>query len=359
MTEPHTPETLAERFLKFGRTETHGSSPLYALLAEKASGEPDLTGIASAALAGQHEPLMLFAAVHFLLLTGVEHPLAEYYASCTPIPRSPDERAFTRFRSFCRQYRDELVGIVSARRAQTNEVNRSAILMPAFAHLAARIGDRPVDLIELGTSAGLNLNWDHYGYAYGRGIRIAPLRDPGPELELVLETELRGPGRPPFASVSTLDIANRCGIDLHPIDLSVSANTIWLQALVWPEHDDRMRRLERAIRIARRFPPPIRQGDAGSDISAMIQGRPSEWVSVIFHSFVAYQLSAAQREHLTQTLGELSAGKTIHRISFEWIGTETPLLEVDTFEDGDHQRTILAAADPHGRWLEWLQIVES
>ncbi len=353
MTEPRTPETIAGKFLNFGLKETLGSSPLYALLAERASEEPDLTGIASAALAGQHEPLMLFAAVHYLLLTGTEHPLAEYYASCTPVPRSPDEIAFTRFLSFCRQNRNDLVGIISTRRAQTNEVNRSAILMPAFAHLAGCIEGRPVDLIELGTSAGLNLNWDHYGYSYGKGLRIAPLRDPGLELGLELETELRGPGIPPLNSVSTLNIVNRCGIDLHPIDLSVSANKIWLQALVWPEHLDRLKRLERAIRIARRFPPPILSGDAGSDLEAMIQGRSSDWVSVVFHSFVVYQLSEAQRENLFGTLRAMSAGKTVYRISFEWLGTETPLLEFDSFEDGSHSHTVLAAADPHGRWLEW------
>jgi hypothetical protein len=354
MTDTRTPETLAAIFLKFGRTETHGSSPLYSLLAEGAASEPDLTGIASTALAGQHEPLMLFAAVHYLLLTGVEHPLAEYYASCTSVPRSPDKEALTRFLAFCRLNRKELIGIISARRAQTNEVNRSAILMPAFAHLAGRVEGRPVNLIELGTSAGLNLNWDHYGYVYGSRPRSAPLRDPGPELGLDLETELHGPGIPPLDSVSTLKIVNRSGIDLHPIDLSVSANTIWLQALVWPEHLDRLKRLERAIRIARRFPPPILAGDAGSDLPAMIQGTPSEWVSVVFHSFVVYQLSEDQRAHLFRTLREMSAGKMVYRISFEWLGTETPLLEVDSFEDGYHAHTVLAAADPHGRWLEWL-----
>jgi hypothetical protein len=354
MTEPRTPEYLAEKFLKFARTETHGSSPLYALLAERAAAEGGLQEIAAQALPGQHEPLMLFAAVHFLLLSGVEDPLAEYYPTCTPAPRNPDAAAFERFRDFCRLHHDALVGIVSTRRPQTNEVNRSAILLPAFGWVAGRIAGRPVEVTEIGTSAGLNLNWDRYGYDYGRGLSIEPLRPPGDELDLVLTTELRGPAVPPAASASRLHVVERRGIDLHPIDLSLPGNPLWLQALVWPEHLDRMRRLERAMRIARRFPPPIRSGDVETALPGIVRGMPPERVCIFFHSFVVYQLGEDQREALVHTLRELSSGKSIYRIALEWIGTATPLLEVDVFEDGGHVQLVLAAADPHGRWLEWL-----
>ena len=358
MTEPRTPAYLTDKFLAFSRTDTHGSTPLYALLAERAAEDPELKAIAAEALVGQHEPLMLFAAVHYLLLTGVEHPLAEYYASCTPAPRHPDEAAFVRFREFCRLFRPELIEIVASRRAQTNEVNRSTCLMPAFAFIADRIDGRPIELTELGTSAGLNLNWDLYGYDYGRGLRVAPLRDPSPDLRLTLETELRGPGVPPLPGVhpgqNGIRIADRRGIDLHPIDLSVSANVIWLQALVWPEHLERMSRLEKAVRIARRFPPPIRTGNAEFALSDLIERSPNGRVPIIFHSFVLYQVDKDRRERLARKIRELSAGRTIYRVSLEWFGTETPLLEIDQFEDGAHEHLVLAATDPHGRWLKWL-----
>ncbi len=44
---------------------------------------------------------------------------------------------------------------------QTNEVQRSWALLPAFLSLA---DGRPFDLLELGPSAGLNLLWDRYAY---------------------------------------------------------------------------------------------------------------------------------------------------------------------------------------------------
>jgi hypothetical protein len=54
---------------------------------------------------------------------------------------------------------------------QTNEVGRCASLLPAFGVVAARTDGRPLALVELGTSAGLNLVWDAYGYAYGAAGR--------------------------------------------------------------------------------------------------------------------------------------------------------------------------------------------
>lgn len=354
MAEARTPEAVAERFLRFSRTETHGSTPLYSLLAERAAVEAALIEIAGQALPGQHEPLMLFAAVHFLLLSGVDHPLAEYYASRTPEPRPPDAEAFVRFSDFCRLHRDALIDIVSTRRAQTNEVNRSTSLAPAFGFVQRLVNDRPVVLAELGTSAGLNLNWDLYGYDFGGELLLGPVRRTSDVPDLVLATELRGAIPPPLMDASRLVIADRWGIDLHPIDLSAPANTTWLQGLVWPEHVDRMERLEKAIRIARRHPPPIAAGDALANLPGLFAAIPADRAVVVFHSFVTYQMDETSRIRLHAILRELSARREIFRISFEWIGTETPLVELDRFKEGFEEHTLLAAADPHGRWLEWL-----
>ncbi len=65
--------------------------------------------------------------------------------------------------------------------AWTNEVRRSAAILPALHLVAARFG-LPLRLSELGCSAGLNLRADHYrldagGVAYGdpsAAVRLAP-----------------------------------------------------------------------------------------------------------------------------------------------------------------------------------------
>jgi hypothetical protein len=49
---------------------------------------------------------------------------------------------------------------------QTNEVRRSAVLLPGFLTIAAETG-LPLRILELGASAGLNQLWDRRHYRLG------------------------------------------------------------------------------------------------------------------------------------------------------------------------------------------------
>src|SRR6185503_14555618 len=61
---------------------------------------------------------------------------------------------------------------------QTNEVGRCAALLGGFVAVARETG-LPLALREIGTSAGLNLRWDHFAYETrgGRfGDAVSPVR---------------------------------------------------------------------------------------------------------------------------------------------------------------------------------------
>jgi DNA-binding winged helix-turn-helix (wHTH) protein len=60
-------------------------------------------------------------------------------------------------------------------------------------------------------------------------------------------------------------IAWRAGIDLNPIDVNASAETDWLETLVWPGHDRRLEQLRAALTIARAGPPRVAKGDLLTD----------------------------------------------------------------------------------------------
>ena len=104
---------------------------------------------------------------------------------------------------------------------QTNEPGRSAVLMAGLLVLAARFG-RPFELLEIGSSAGLNLLIDRYGFDLG-GVR------PGPaDASLTLRPDWRGPP-PPSASVRIESVA---GVDVAPINVRDEAQAERLVAYV-------------------------------------------------------------------------------------------------------------------------------
>ncbi len=140
-------------------------SPLYGFLGHVVADDPRLLALANEALPGQPPPNILFGAVHALLAKRPSEPLAAYYATLGgTLPASPEVR--TLFTEFCEAHREELLPVIRTRLVQTNEVRRSALLLPAFAEVAESSG-QPLALIEIGPSAGLNLLFDRYHYRYG------------------------------------------------------------------------------------------------------------------------------------------------------------------------------------------------
>jgi hypothetical protein len=119
-----TPGQLAARFRRFAEHECD-SSPLYRRLSLGIAEDPDLLALAAQA---QNTPVpnLLLAAVHFLLLSGVTHPLANFFFNTS------DRDPYPPFQDFCLQHRRQIEEIIRARLVQTNEVRRCALLLRAL-----------------------------------------------------------------------------------------------------------------------------------------------------------------------------------------------------------------------------------
>ena len=208
-------EALAQRFVRFADQECGAYAPLYDRLARGIAADPELLTIAARARSGQQVPLLLLAAVHSLLLGGVNHALGAFYPSITRHTAIPPGDPLPAFRAFCLDHRDVLLELVSTRLVQTNEPRRCTMLLPAFATVARLAAGRPLALIEVGASAGLHLLFDHYGYNYGSGRSAgapdAPHRHAGPLPTRGARTlsSANSRTRPPARSV--LAVERRCG----------------------------------------------------------------------------------------------------------------------------------------------------
>lgn len=240
-------EALAELWRWFSARAAGDYSPLYRRIASGVANDPEVLALVLAAPPTGHLPPLLLASVHDLVLGGADAELAEIYAGRSDADPHPA------FRRVCLAHRDAVSRRLATRRVQTNEVGRSALIGPALAWAAEGFG-APLDLIDVGCSAGLNLRCDRYRLDYG------PAGSTGPASAAV-RVECEVVGAAPPVRVALPPIAARIGIDLEPPDLADAADARWLLACTWPD-TGRLERTRAAVDDARRDLPAVRRGDA-------------------------------------------------------------------------------------------------
>ncbi|WP_035756581.1 DUF2332 domain-containing protein [Granulicoccus phenolivorans] len=236
--------------------------------------------------------------------------------------------------------------LILQRETQTNEAGRCAVLAPVLAALPG-----PLALIEVGSSAGLCLLPDRYGYRWSdrAGRTVAEL--PG---EPVLECVVSGSG-PAYARP---EVAWRLGVDRNPLDPADPADARWLESLVWPDQDERQRRLHAALAIAAAQPPPRIRGEALEMLPTAVAQVPAGLTPVVLHSFTAMYLPREDRDRLCDLIeslpvhwvsleGERAIGRIADRVPADgWSGPPGTLLALDGHP--------LARAGWHGERVHWL-----
>ena len=317
----------------------------------------ELLALAGETRIGQPPPNMLFGAAHFLLLAGADHPLAAHYPAISGAER-PFEPALPAFRDFCLSQRAALVELLQSRRMQTNVIQRCICLLPAFGLITSET-QRPLTLIEIGPSAGLNLKWDRYHYRYPASGPATALEWGDPESGVGLTTERRGMlVLPPLPE--PIEVGSRRGIDLNPIDAGDADAMRWLRALIWPEHVERQERMSAAVAIARQHPPPLIRGDAVELIPGLLDEALAEAQGdtsiVVFATHVLYQLPRDERVRLLKSIEQFAheTGTRVDFISMEASGADFSELMLTTYGPEERRTRKLAEANGHGRWLEWL-----
>jgi len=336
--------------------ELRGYAPLYDRIARALADEPALLArIVDAAPRRKLVPLLLFAAVHHLLLGERAHPLARIYATGLGDPWPPfRELVTTRFA--------EVAALIATRSIQTNEVGRASAVWPALGMVAAGMG-RPLALVEVGASAGLNLLLDRFAYdmdGVTAGDSSATVR---------LSCRLLGSHRPPIPA-DPIAIASRIGIDVAPVDVTSDDACRWLEACVWPGLTPRAERLRAAIALARRTPPRVLAGDATVVLPRVLADLPPDVTPCIVSTWVLPYLSAEARASLASTAASASADRDVVWITLEYAGIppwlpasppaplEEPgasnLLSLATWRDGAVATRTLAWVHPHGAWLGWI-----
>lgn len=336
-------DLLSQRFQRFAVNECRGSSRLYEFLSTEISRDKDLLELSSHASHGQPVPNLLFASVHYLLLSGSQHELQEFYPSITRDPR-PFEGSFLPFKDFCLHHREEIINLLQTRLVQTNEIRRCTYLYPSFCYIYGKV-KKPLSLIEIGTSAGLQLLWDRYSYSYGTEDTYGD-----PDSSVHLTAQMRN-GNVPGLSQNSPQVAWRMGIDLHVIDLSNKNDYLWLKSLIWSEHKERLELFERAVQLFNAHPVDLVEGDGVSLLPDVIEQVPTDSILCIFHTHVANQMSDDSKRKLIENVRVIGAKRDVFHLynNISDIGK----LHLDYFSNGTEFNEVIGETDGHGRWFDW------
>jgi len=264
-------------------------SPFYADLLERMAADVVAGGPVGRFLADHLDssyedalPLRFLGGVHRLVLAGQAPALAARFPSV-----GGDGDAVAAWPALLAglDAHSDAIRDALTRPPQTNEVGRSAALVGGFL-VVARDTALPLRVLEIGSSAGLNLRFDRYWYesdGAGYGDPASPVRFTG----------LWAEGRPPFGTVVT--IAERRGCDRDPIDAGTEDGRLTLLSYVWPGQTERFTMLRAALDVAREVPVAIDRADIPNWLTRQLAEPAPDLATVVFHSIVWQYLTDDER----------------------------------------------------------------
>ncbi|MFY0407278.1 DUF2332 domain-containing protein [Solicola sp. PLA-1-18] len=260
--------------------------------------------------------LRLVGGLHRLVLDGTVPALAASYP--TVGGRWDGDAAWPVVLGALVEHRETLRAVLDSA-PQTNDPGRSAALLGGLMHVLDA-HPLPVRLWELGCSAGLNLRFDAWDYRFDGGTWGVP------DSPVRLDDCWRGP-TPPVRE--TVDVVERVGVDLAPIDVTTADGRLRLLSYVWPDQADRVARLRGALEVAAEMPVDLLVASAGDaldelDVEAGV-------VTVVWHSFVRQYLDRAEQDRVSARLAEIG-GHATAEAPFAHLQVE-PVRRDDAFEN--------------------------
>jgi hypothetical protein len=286
--------------------------------------------------------LRLAGGLHALVLSAADGELAAVYP-----PNVVDDATLRgRLAAAIRRHDATLVKSLASP-PQTNEIARSGMLLPGFLFIARKYG-LPLAIREIGSSAGLNLNFDRFHYRYGS----LEWGDAGSPVQLAPEVR----GNPPRLE-DALSIASREGCDIAPIDLADPARLLGLRSYIWADQTMRLERLDAAIHVVARFPVHVAAADAAEFIKKSLAERVPGQAFVLFHSIMWQYMPEVTKSAIESSMRAAGAEAT-EDSPLAWLRME-PLepkarhatLSLTSWPGGETRH--LAHCDYHGRWIGW------
>jgi hypothetical protein len=323
-----TARVIPSDLARLGEACAKMGSPFFGALLERAAAAYE-TDATLHALLERHADrsrigLRLGGAAHYRALRGLAPKIAAHYRS-TGGDGDVDaawQAILDDIHAHVREY-----DVLFERQVQTNEVARALPVLGAMLALtqATRL---PLRIFEIGSSAGLVLNFDRYRYA-GEGWTWGDIASP-------VKLQNRTASGAPRYLDAPLRVLERRGCDLHPLDASNDEDAYTLLGFIWPDQRERFERLRAAIEVARAHRPDIASGDGIAWARNTASPRDGTATAVL-HTVIT--------EHMTADV----------RAPFAWIRMELGEGGYDTLltQWPGASETLIAKSDGHAQNLLW------
>ena len=341
--------SLADRFRRHAESLVQsGRSPLYVRLMGAAAADIDRDGPVARVFAGIPVPpgsvpqLRLMGALHYLVLSGRAPGLAAFYPSAGG--NGPIDDVWPAANAAIEEHFDDIRTRVH-RTVQTNEPGRSAVLFAGLLWLTDRYR-RPIRLLEVGASAGLNLLADRYGYAVGARV----LGDPASPLRF---EEPWAPA-PPInldSAAAGLRITARAGCDPAPLDPAQPDDRLTLLSYIWPDELHRIDRMRAALSVASHSPVPVAPARGSQWLPGALAARRDGELTVVWHSVMRQYVEPEEWAAIERAIGEYPG---VVRLGMEPAHDgERAHMQLTVEDPVGATETTLAVCDDHGLPIRW------
>ena len=330
---PEATEVLAGR-LRWQARGCHAlGSPFYTRLLECAAEDLEGGGPTRDLLSGFETEdrgsaiaLRFLAPIHRMVLAGEAPELDRHYPSTGG--DGDADVAWPLFRDFAGA-RTEWMRNELRRPCQTNEVGRSAALLGGFLEVAHR-SRKPLRILEIGASAGLNLRWDHYFYQSTSGA----WGDDSSPVQFVHSFDVA----PPMERAA--DVVERSGCDLNPIDPTSDEGALMLRSFVWADQLARLSQLDGAIEVARAVPVKVERIGAADFLERELAEPREDVATVVYHSVFMQYVADPEQRRIAAAIAEAD-------VFYLRMEPAYPLFEVRL---GDE---LLGTSHAHGTHVRW------
>nr|WP_269328823.1 DUF2332 domain-containing protein [Kineosporia babensis] len=343
---------MPEAYLRAAEVAQAENAPLYEQVARALGESPEAMQVLEPA--AQRGPSAVLAALHDRALAGRAPELARAYAE-GDAPAAGRAAVQTLLGSI-----EEVIATAGRRPVLTKENGRCAVLYPAVAEAALRVGAGAIALIDVGRAAGLNLNLDRVGLSYSSGRRLG---DPSSPVQMSAQVV----GERPIPSQPLPEVVSRTVVAPDPLDLTDADQARWLRAGVWPDHQEQMAVLNAELDLAVRSPVRRLAGVINERLPEALAEVPADVLPVVTTTWALSHLSLEARLRFLHCLDEAATHRPVAWVSVEGVGVAPAVptmgdrrasghstIGLSVFEHASTVALAVGRSWSQGRTLAWL-----